>query len=168
MFFKYFNTTNIDNEFYVCNIGIMMSLFCISGYDSAGQMGEETADPAINSPKGIVNSVKSSAVTTFIFIVVVLYNLGGTDDEYLTMLANSDNMFYPMFKKQFDSPGLVLFLCMNVLLMLALNGISSISGLSRIVHCMCTDNLLPYSDFFSKIEKRTQVPMRILIGIFFS
>jgi amino acid transporter len=46
--------TNISSEPYVFSIGLMMSIFCLSGYDSAGQLGEETDDPEVNSPNGII------------------------------------------------------------------------------------------------------------------
>ena len=50
-------------------------------------MGEETKDPEINAPKGIVNSVISSVIVTFLFILVILYNLGGENDDYLNSLV---------------------------------------------------------------------------------
>jgi len=43
-------------------------------------VGEETKDPEINAPKGIVNSVILSCVASFLFMIVILYNLGGEDD----------------------------------------------------------------------------------------
>jgi len=36
VFGNFFNTTNIDSDFYVISIGLMMSVFCLTGYDSAG------------------------------------------------------------------------------------------------------------------------------------
>lgn len=77
VFTDYFNSTNIPNSFYVANIGIMVSLYCISGYDSAGQIGEETDDPETTAPKSIINSVILSIITSFLFILITIYNIGG-------------------------------------------------------------------------------------------
>lgn len=54
VFGDFFNTTNISSDIYVVSIGLMMSVFCLTGYDSAGQLGEETDDPEVNSPNGII------------------------------------------------------------------------------------------------------------------
>jgi amino acid transporter len=62
-------------------------------------MGEETKNPSVNAPKGIINSVVISCISTFIFLLVTLYNIGGESDHYLNQLVNSQNLYFDIFKK---------------------------------------------------------------------
>lgn len=76
-----------------------MGLYTLSGYDSAGQLGEETENPEVSCPKGILDSIMYSILSSFFFILITLYFLGDTSDAYLNDLINSDNLLYLVFKK---------------------------------------------------------------------
>ena len=39
---KYYNTTGMPSAVYVCIIGILTTLYGMSGYEAASQMSEET------------------------------------------------------------------------------------------------------------------------------
>jgi len=73
-----FTTFNNDTGFadstvHVCLVGVLMSLYGLSGYESGATMSEETANPSVAAPKGMVEAVLASAVTGFIFILGLLY-----------------------------------------------------------------------------------------------
>jgi amino acid transporter len=80
VFTTYHNDTGFpkDNESwvitaYICSVGVLMSLYGLSGYDSGATMSEETASGATAAPKGMIEAVIASSITGFIFILGLLY-----------------------------------------------------------------------------------------------
>ena len=54
-------------------MGVLMSLYGLSGYESGATMSEETTSGALAAPKGIIEAVLASAVTGFIFLLGLLF-----------------------------------------------------------------------------------------------
>lgn len=51
---KFNNETGFSSSIYVCMIGILMSMFGISGYESGATMAEETAHASRAAPIGMI------------------------------------------------------------------------------------------------------------------
>jgi amino acid transporter len=54
-------------------MGVLMSLFGLSGYESGAALSEETKNADIAAPKGMVKAVIASCLTGVIFILGLLY-----------------------------------------------------------------------------------------------
>lgn len=75
---SYNNGTGFDDstgggKFYICCIGLLMSLWALVGYDGCAHMSEETTNASISAPKSIMWTVIASAITGFIYILGMLY-----------------------------------------------------------------------------------------------
>lgn len=70
---SYYNVTGMDNAFYVCLIGSLMSLFSFSGYEAGAHMAEETTKASTTAPKGILYTCIATAITGFVYILGLLY-----------------------------------------------------------------------------------------------
>lgn len=81
VWFSYYNTTGMPNVGYVCLIGMLTSLYGMSGYESASQMSEETANASVAAPKGMVNGVIAAIFTGFAFMLGLLYAMGGRIED---------------------------------------------------------------------------------------
>ena len=57
----------------ICLMGVLMSLYGLSGYESGATLSEETKDASVSAPRGMVEAVVASVVTGFIFIIGLLY-----------------------------------------------------------------------------------------------
>jgi amino acid transporter len=77
VFTEYNNDTGFSGgswiNIYVCCVGVLMSLYGISGYDSGAAMSEETENGEIVAPKGIIEAVVASSITGFVFLLGLLY-----------------------------------------------------------------------------------------------
>ena len=67
----------------------MLTIYCLGGFDSAGQISSEIENSDINSPLAIIKSISYSIVISFIFLITVLYHLGGESDHYIKKLIKS-------------------------------------------------------------------------------
>ncbi len=70
---KYNNQTGFESLTYVSIIGVLMSLYGMSGYESGATMAEETQHASRAAPLGIMYAILISAITGFIFILGLLY-----------------------------------------------------------------------------------------------
>lgn len=75
---RYNNGTGFKDEdswtvAYVCLMGVLMSLYGLSGYESGATMSEETTSGALAAPRGMIEAVLASAITGFIFLLGLLY-----------------------------------------------------------------------------------------------
>lgn len=76
VFAKYNNDTGFTGEgyvYYICLMGVLMSLYGLSGYESGAALSEETQDAGTAAPKGMIEAVVASCITGFVFIIGLLY-----------------------------------------------------------------------------------------------
>lgn len=58
-------------------IGILTTLYGMSGYEAGSQCSEETQNAQVSAPKGIVNGVIAAILLGLAFYVGVLYSING-------------------------------------------------------------------------------------------
>jgi amino acid transporter len=80
---EYYNTTGYDNTSYVLIIGLLTTLYGMSGYEAASQVSEETQNAQVSAPKGIVNGVIAAIITGGVFFVGLLYAMNGDYESTL-------------------------------------------------------------------------------------
>ena len=72
------NETGFDdnkkaNVLFICLIGVLMSSYGMSGYESGATLAEETKNASREAPRGIIKALLLSSLIGFIFIVGLLY-----------------------------------------------------------------------------------------------
>lgn len=80
VFFEFNNDSGFQSTSYTVMIGLLCSLFGLSGYDSGATLAEETQNAEIAAPKAIINSCIMSSITGLIFILSLLFACGGRVD----------------------------------------------------------------------------------------
>ena len=78
VFTKFVNQTGFHSGLYVVLIGLLMAQYTFTGYDASAHMTEETRDPSISGPRGIVSSIWVSLVAGFVLIVGVTWAISNT------------------------------------------------------------------------------------------
>lgn len=70
----------MNSVYYVLIIGLLTTLYGMSGYEAASQVSEETQNAQVSAPKGIVNGVVAAILTGFAFFVGLLYAMNENYD----------------------------------------------------------------------------------------
>ena len=68
-----FNPKSTFLNYYVSFLGLLTSLYAFAGYEGAATLAEETTDPHVNAPKGVVLTAVISFFVGFITILAILY-----------------------------------------------------------------------------------------------
>ncbi|CDW80970.1 uncharacterized amino-acid permease-like [Stylonychia lemnae] len=167
---NYNNETGFESVIYVCMIGVLMSMYGMSGYESGATLAEETKNASHSAPRGIINSIILSSVIGFIFILGLLYSsqenifkaLNGVSQQSVINII--DVTFTDEFSNErnyFASVTLSVILMLNIFLA----GFSHMTGTTRITYALARDNGLPKSEWMKQLNPRTSNPDRVLLVV---
>ena len=155
VFTHFVNNTGFKSSIYVVLIGLLMAQYTFTGYDASAHMSEETVNPSIAGPKGIVNSILVSLVAGFVLIIGVTYAI---TDNYKTVLASSTGV--PPVQIWIDALGRHGSELLLVIVFIAqfYCGMASVTANSRMIYAFSRDGALPASSFWHRINPRTRTP----------
>jgi|HubBroStandDraft_1064217.scaffolds.fasta_scaffold54038_1 amino acid permease (GABA permease) len=155
VFTHFVNNTHFRSSIYVVLIGLLMAQYTFTGYDASAHMSEETRNPAVAGPKGIVNSILVSLVAGFILIVGVTYAI---TNNYNSALASSTGV--PPVQIWIDALGRHGGELLLVIAFVAqfYCGMASVTANSRMIYAFSRDGAIPASSFWHRINPRTRTP----------
>ncbi len=140
---------------YVVLIGLLMAQYTFTGYDASAHMTEETRDPSISGPRGIVSSIWVSLVAGFVLIVGVTWAISNTG----IYAAASANPVAPgvIFQSALGNHG-AEFLLLVIIVAQGFCGMASVTANSRMVYAFSRDGAVPGHRFWHRINPRTRTP----------
>lgn len=94
VFTYYYNDTGFDSVSYVCLIGLLTSLYAFAGYEAGATMAEETKNPSVSAPRGILMTCIISAVFGFATVLALLY---GCNENINYVLYGPGEPLYNLF-----------------------------------------------------------------------
>ncbi|KAK7280418.1 hypothetical protein RJT34_25482 [Clitoria ternatea] len=173
--FTHFNAQNEDgigSKPYIFVLGLLMSQYTLSGYDSSVHMTEETKGADRNGPKGIISSVGISIIVGCGYLIGM--NFAVIDIPYL-LSENNDaggyaiaEMFYLAFKKRYGNGtgGIICLLVVAVSVFFC--GITTVTSNSRMAYAFSRDGAMPLSSFWHQLNKK-EVPINaVWLSVFIS
>jgi amino acid permease (GABA permease) len=142
---------------YVFLIGLLLAQYTFTGYDASAHMTEETRNPAISGPRGIVWSIIVSLIAGWILLIAVT----GAIQDY----AAEASATTPGAQIFLDAAGhnLGLFLLFIIVGAQFYCGMSSVTANSRMIYAFSRDGAVPGSRFWHKVNARTRTPTNSII-----
>ena len=163
---SYYNTTGMDSAVYVCIIGLLTTLYGMSGYEATSQVSEETQNAQVNAPKGIVHGVIAAILTGLAFFVGLLYAM---NENYSGVLKSGltdqpvINIFHLVFnERKAGSIAMSILLAINVYL----GGFSHMTVTTRVVFAMSRDGAFPGSKHIYGVYGKSQLPIKSIFFVF--
>ncbi|KAI8907403.1 amino acid/polyamine transporter I [Gorgonomyces haynaldii] len=163
VFFSTFNATGFENIGYVSLIGLLSALYCFTGYEASGHLGEETVGASKSVPKGILATVIGSAVVGTIFLLSLLYATAGDIESFV----NSDLGTFSIFQKCLDQKG-ALGLGVIVIINAFFSGFSSLTVTVRTTFALSRDNGFPFAFWVKQVNASTMAPNFAVLACFVS
>lgn len=140
---------------YTAILGLLQTAFGMCCYDAPAHMTEEIKNARKEAPRAIVLAVYLGAVTGFIFLVAACFCIGTIED---TATSSTGVPIIAIFYNSTQSVAGTT--CLTVLLIVicigASNALTAEGG--RAVYAFARDRGLPFSDLWSKVESKSQVP----------
>ena len=162
-----FTISNMTNNSNFSNIGfesfalsILLGAWCLTGFEAAADMSEETKNPTKIVPKSIINSLLTSGFFGLIIIIFSIILL--QKDIYKN---GSQNFLTDLLVNEF---GVILYSLILLFVIAAIFacGVACMATASRLIFSMSRDSVLPNSSWLKSIDKnKSPGNSLILIGI---
>ena len=152
------NSSNIGFESFA--LSILLGAWCLTGFEAAADMSEETKNPTKIVPKSIINSLLTSGFFGFIIIIFSIILL--QKDIYKN---GSENFLTDLLVNEF---GVILYSVILLFVIAAIFacGVACMATASRLIFSMSRDSVLPNSSWLKSIDKnKSPGNSLILIGI---
>src|SRR6478752_6087483 len=138
----------------------LMAAYVLVGFDSAGELSEETHNPRKTAPKTIIRALVVSGVGGALILLTALMASPSLGDELST-----GGLAYVVTSRLGDFWGRV-FLC-DVVLAAFVCTLAIQTATTRMIYSMSRDEVLPFSRYLRKVSTRGRatVPAAILVGV---
>ncbi|KAK4966989.1 hypothetical protein LTR66_012008 [Elasticomyces elasticus] len=158
--FKDFQNFSGFGTAYTAILGLLQAAFGMCCYDAPAHMTEEIKDARKQAPRAIIMSVWVGAVTGFIFLIAACFCIGD-----IAAVATSTTGV-PIIQIFYDSTQSVAGAsCLSMLLIVidiaCANAMTAEGG--RAVYAFARDRGLPFSDLWSKVEPKKQIPVYAIL-----
>jgi len=138
----------------------LMAAYVLVGFDSAGELSEETHNPRKTAPKTILRALIVSGVGGALILLTALMASPSLGDE-----LSSGGLAYVVTSRLGDLWGRV-FLC-DVVLAAFVCTLAIQTATTRMIYSMSRDEVLPFSRQLRKVSTRggATVPAAVLVGV---
>ncbi|KAF2742083.1 amino acid transporter [Sporormia fimetaria CBS 119925] len=138
-------------------LGLLLPILNLSGYDAMLHMIDETRKPRERVPKAMIGAVLSNGVLTFAYTIVLMFFIG--DEQFVTESASPViAIFYQATKSKAAT---TIIVCMHMLVLLV-GVFNCIASISRLVWAFARDHGLPADRVLTHVHPKLQIPLRAL------
>lgn len=140
----------------------LMAAYVLVGFDSAGELSEETHKPRRTAPKTILRAVLVSGAGGAVMLLATLMAAASTTDGSLGDPARG--LPYVLTSRLGDTLGRVFLV--DVAIAVSVCTLAIHTAATRMVFSMSRDRVLPFAAGLSTVHRRTGTPIRpaILVG----
>uniref|UniRef100_A0A2N9IQQ5 Amino acid permease/ SLC12A domain-containing protein n=1 Tax=Fagus sylvatica TaxID=28930 RepID=A0A2N9IQQ5_FAGSY len=166
--FTHFETspeaTGIHSKPYAVILSVLLSQYCLYGYDTAAHLTEETKGADRTGPMAILSSI--GVISTFGWAYILALTFSIQDLAYLYDPNNETGgafvpaqIIYDAFYRRYHSgTGAIIFLCI-IWGTFFFCGLSVITSAGRVVYALSRDGGIPFSPIWRKIHPKHKVPI---------
>jgi urea carboxylase system permease len=150
------HATNLDattGYFVPLLMSSLMAAYVLVGFDSAGELSEETRNPRRTAPRTILRAVAASGLGGALLIVAALMAAPSLTDGKLA----TEGLPYVLTSRLGTVPGKLLLLDVAVAVFVCTLAIQT--SASRMIFSMARDRVLPFSAQLAKVSGRTGTPV---------
>ncbi|EIE25071.1 amino acid transporter [Coccomyxa subellipsoidea C-169] len=155
------SASNAPSSAYLFILGMLMSQYTITGYDSCGHLSEETKNADRTCPRGIMMAVGTSVVLGFGYVIALLFSVQNVEDLN-TGKANgyvSGQIYYDVVMARFGDPRIAVGIMALPAMAMFFCGASCVTSNSRMLWSFSRDGGIPFHQLWSAINESTQTPI---------
>ena len=140
-------------------LSLLVGAWCLTGFEAAADLAEETRQPRKNVPRAVILSQVSAAIMGFLMIAAFLLISGD-----IQVLQSSENPLIGTLELHLGDT-ITSFIGMIIILSIFACGVACMATATRLVFSLARDNMLPFSGFLKKIHKSSQSPRNATIVV---
>jgi amino acid transporter len=138
-------------------LSLLVGAWCLTGFEAAADLAEETRQPRRVVPRAILLSLLSSGIAGFLLLIGVMLTI--TD---LAGAQKTDNPLLHTLQATFGSAGMTSVLAVVGISVFAC-GLASMAATSRLLFAMARDRMLPGSRWLAFVAEGHRTPRNAIL-----
>jgi urea carboxylase system permease len=141
----------------------LMAAYVMVGFDSAGELSEETKNPRRTAPRTIIRALTISGIGGAFMLIATLMAAPSVTDGSLG--DPTKGLPYVLTSRLGDTLGRVFLI--DVAIAISVCTLAIQTATTRMMFSMARDRVLPFSSALGKVNARTGTPIRpaVLVGL---
>jgi len=133
-------------------LSLLVGAWCLTGFEAAADLAEETHQPKKNVPRAIIGSHVAATISGFLMISGLLLSV-----SRIEILQETGNPILFVLEQKMG-PFAVKLITIVVVLSILACGLASMATASRLIYSMSRDNMLPFSKVLAKVDEQYHTP----------
>lgn len=140
-------------------LSLLMGAWCLTGFEAAADLAEETRKPRQIVPRVILTAEVSSAIGGFLLLAGLILAI---DDP--TAAGQQDNLVVAILVDKLGSAWMPLVM-LTVVVSIFACGVASMAATTRLVFSLARDNMLPLAGSLKAVHPRWQTPTNAILMV---
>jgi len=142
-------------------VSLLLGAWCLTGFEAAADLAEETQSPREHVPRAVILSQLSAALAGFLILTLLVLSAGnigqaqGSSNALITILENA------LGTRATAASGII------VMISIFACAVASMATATRLLFSMSRDHMLPFSSFMAKVNEKRQTPQIATLVIWF-
>lgn len=144
-------------------LSLLMGAWCITGFEAAADLSEETHDPRRNVPRAILSSQLSAGIGGFLMLLAFVLAIENLPALQQAASEGRQPLVEIIRGRLGDGPTACLMLIVMVAVFNC--GVASLAHTSRLLFALARDNMLPGSQMIKAVHPRSQSPVNAILVV---
>ncbi|KAF9918189.1 hypothetical protein BX616_009993 [Lobosporangium transversale] len=150
-------TASNASPVFVFMLGLLQSQWSMLGYDASAHMSEETEKSYVNGPRGILMSIFASVMIGLGLALALTFGIQNYEDTFNSVSGAAPQIFLDCAGRKGGSVLIFIIVFAGFLC-----GVATVASNSRMLYAFARDGGLPFSSYWVVLNKRTQMPLRLV------
>jgi amino acid transporter len=141
---------------------LLLGAWCITGFEGAADLAEETKQPRSTIPRAVIHSELSSGIGGLVMLIAFMLSINdlpAVQGASIPLLAIIESKL---------SPGVVWIVMLVIYVSILACGVASMAAATRLLFAMARDQMLPGSTFLRRIDPKTHSPRESILLVWVS
>jgi urea carboxylase system permease len=134
-------------------VAVLLGMFVMWGFDTAGSIGEETINPRKTCPPAIIRALVASGVGGFLLLLTAAMAVKNVHDPNIS----GQGLAYVILSAFGNTGGKIMIACAAIAVFVC--GLANQVGAMNMMFAMSRDNALPGARRLARVSKRTKTPV---------
>ncbi|MEY2904932.1 MAG: hypothetical protein RJA52_948 [Bacteroidota bacterium] len=143
------------------SLSLLLGAWCLTGFEAAADLAEETKSPGKNVPRAVILSQVSAVVGGFLIIVFLVLSAGD-----ITQTQQKENALLFILENTLGTR-ITAALGIFVIISIFACAVASMATASRLIFSMARDNMLPFGEKIAKVNYSKKTPQSATLLIWF-
>lgn len=159
-----FDSTNFKTgqpaTFQAFAFSLLLGAWCLTGFEAAADLAEETHQPRSVVPRAIITSELASGVGGFLMLAAFILAI----DNLHSVQASGDAPLLSIIQSRLGTwltPAVMLVLFVSIFAC----GVASLAATTRLLFALARDNMLPGSGFLKQVHPVHQTPRNVIVVV---